>query len=139
MNAVSGQKGSLLHVVDSREQKKWLVDGGALLSIIPPTESQRSSGPNGTRLQAANGTNIDCFGTVNKTLIIGERSFSFDFVIANVSQRILGADFLATFHLAPNHRDGVLLDLDTFDTLPATLSHGVKSDPINLVDQLDDP
>ena len=139
MNAVSGQKGSLLHVLDSRENKKWLVDGGALLSIIPPTESQRSSGPNGTRLQAANGTNIDCFGTVNKTLIIGERSFSFDFVIANVSQRILGADFLATFHLAPNHRDGVLLDLDTFDTLPATLAHGVKSDPINLVDQLDDP
>ena len=139
MNAVSGQKGSLLHVVDSREQKKWLVDGGALLSIIPPTQEQRSSGPNGTRLQAANGTNIDCYGTVHKTLVIGERSFSFDFVVADVSQRILGADFLASFYLAPNHRDGVLLDLNTFDTLPATVAQGVQSDPINFVDQKDDP
>ena len=50
----------LLHVKDSREDKKWLVDGGALLSIIPPTPAQRNAGPNGTRLQAANGTNIDC-------------------------------------------------------------------------------
>ena len=139
MNAVSGQKGSLLHVIDSRENKKWLVDGGALLSIVPPTHSQRSAGPNGTRLKAANGTTIDCFGTINKTLVIGDRSFPFDFIIADVQQRILGADFLANFYLAPNHRDGVLLDLNTFDTLPATLAHGVTYDPINLVDQLDDP
>ena len=97
MNAVSGQKGSLLHVIDSRENKKWLVDGGALLSIVPPTHSQRSAGPNGTRLKAANGTTIDCFGTINKTLVIGERSFPFDFIIADVQQRILGADFLANF------------------------------------------
>ena len=139
MNAVSGQKGSLLHVNDSRTNEKWLVDGGALLSIVPPTLQQRSSGPNGTRLKAANGTDIDCFGTINQTLTIGERSFTFDFIIADVSQRILGADFLATYYLAPNHRDGVLLDLNTFDTLPATLAQGVKSEPINLVDQLDDP
>ena len=139
MNAVPGQPGSLLHVKDSREDKKWLVDGGALLSIIPPTPAQRNAGPNGTRLQAANGTNIDCFGTEEKTLTIGNRSFTFEFIIADVKQRILGADFLATFYLAPNHRDGVLLDLNTFDTLPATLAHGITSDPVNLVDQLDDP
>ena len=139
MNAVSGQKGSLLHINDSRTNEKWLVDGGALLSIIPPTPQQRNSGPNGTQLKAANGTKIDCFGTITKTITIGERSFTFEFIIANVSQRILGADFLAAFYLAPNHRDGVLLDLNTFDTLPATLAHGVKSDPINLVDYGDDP
>ena len=134
MNAVSGQKGSLLHINDSRTNEKWLVDGGALLSIIPPTPQQRNYGNNGTQLKAANGTNIDCFGTITKTITIGERSFTFEFIIANVSQRILGADFLAAFYLAPNHRDGVLFDLNTFDTLPATLAHGVKSDPINLVD-----
>ena len=139
MNAVSGQKGSLLHVIDSREQKKWLVDGGALLSIIPPTAAQRLAGPNGTRLQAANGSNIDCFGTISKTLTIGDRSFTFEFIIADVRQRILGADFLANFYLAPNHRDGVLLDLNTFNTLPATLAYGVSSEPVNFVDQLDDP
>ena len=139
MNAVSGQNGNLLHIIDSREQKKWLVDGGALLSIIPPTAAQRSSGPNGTRLQAANGSNIDCFGTIAKTLTIGDRSFTFEFIIADVRQRILGADFLSNFYLAPNHRDGVLLDLNTFNTLPATLAYGVSSEPVNFVDQLDDP
>ena len=120
MNAATGQKGSLLHVTDKLEGHKWLVDGGALLSIIPPTPSQRRHGSNGLGLCAANGTKIDCYGSVQKTIVIGERSFTFLFTIANVRQRILGADFLAEFYLAPNHRDGSLIDLNTLDVIPAT-------------------
>ena len=139
MNAATGQKGSLLHVIDKREGHKWLVDGGALLSIVPPTYAQRCQGPNGLGLCAANGTKIDCYGSVRKTLVIGEREFEFDFTIANVRQRILGADFLAEFYLAPNHRDGSLIDLDTLDTIPATFAHGVKSNPISLVNEVNNP
>ena len=139
MNAVSGQDGSLLHVIDSIRKEKWLVDGGALLSIIPPTITQKRSGPNSTKLQAANGTNIDCYGTETRTIRIGTTDFTYTFIIADVSQRILGADFLAEFYLAPNHRDGVLLNLNNFNTLPATLASGVSSFPINFVDQLEDP
>ena len=139
MNAATGPKGSLLHVIDQNEGHKWLVDGGALLSIIPPTNSQRRQGPNGLGLCAANGTKIDCFGSVEKTLIIGDRSFTFNFTIANVRQRILGSDFLAAFYLAPNHRDGTLIDLDSLDVIPATFAHNVKSNPISFVNEINDP
>ena len=139
VNAVTGQKGSLLHVTDSIEGHRYLVDGGALLSIIPPTNSQRRQGPNGLGLCAANGTRIDCFGSVRKTLRIGNRRFSFDFIIANVRQRILGADFLARFYLAPNHRDGSLIDLNKMEVIPATFAHGAKSNPITLINEVNDP
>ena len=103
VNAVTGQKGNLLHVWDSCNNIRWLVDGGALLSIVPPTKEQKVSGPIGTQLRAANGTTIDCYGTVTKTLTIGKRSFTYDFTIADVRQPLLGADFLAEYYLAPNH------------------------------------
>ena len=134
VNAVSGQQGSLLHVRDTRENRNWLVDGGALLSIVPPTREQRRQGPNDNVLQAANGSKIPCFGDVDKILTIGGRDFAFNFTVAEVSQPILGADFLAEFYLAPNHRDSLLIDLNTLDTLPATVARGTLSNPVNYVD-----
>ena len=139
MSAATGPNGNLLHVVDEIEGHKWLIDGGALLSIVPPTSAQRRLGSNGPGLCAANGTKIDCYGSVDKTLIIGKRSFTFTFTIANVRQRILGADFLSEFYLAPNHRDGTLIDLNTLDVLPATFAHGAKSTPVTFVNEVNDP
>ena len=139
VNAATGQNGYLLHVTDEIEGTKWLVDGGALVSIIPPTKSQRLRGTDGTQLCAANGTKIDCYGKVRKTLVIGKRRFDFSVTVANVRQRILGADFLANFYLAPNHRDGSLMDLENFDVLPATFAHGAKSNPVTFVNEVNDP
>ena len=129
----------LLHVIDKQRNEKWLVDGGALLSIIPPTTLQRLKGPNDKTLKAANGTTISCYGNVQREITIGDQSFSFDFTIADIQQRILGADFLAHFYLAPNHRDAELLNLKDFTTLPAQHARGQKSMSINFVHQLDDP
>ena len=139
MNAATGQNGFLLHVIDENEGNKWLVDGGALLSIVPPTKPQRRLGPNGTQLCAANGTKINCYGKIRKILSIGNRSFDFEFVIADVRQRILGADFLASFYLAPNHRDGTLIDLDNLDVLPATFAQNAKSNPVTFINEVNDP
>ena len=141
MNNVVGPKNRnfLLHVTDSRTNDKWLVDGGALLSIIPPTSRQLRQGPNGVELRAANGSKIPCYGTAYRTITIGKQNFSFDFTVAAVSQRILGADFLANFYLAPNHRDAELINLQDYSTLPAQHAKGVKSTPINFVSQMDDP
>ena len=129
----------LLHVTDENTGERWLVDGGALLSIIPPTPQQRLKGPNTTKLKAANGTNINCYGSLNRTIKIGTHCFEFDFVIADVQTRIIGADFLAKYYLAPNHRDALLIDLQDYSTLPAQHARGFKSNPINFVHQLDDP
>ena len=140
VNSVAGQQDSfLLHVTDEKTHQRWLVDGGALVSLVPPTPQQRLQGPTGIQLRAANGSDIKCFGTVNRTIQIGRTDFNFDFVVADVKNRILGADFLAHNYLAPNHRDALLINLQDFSTLPATHARGVTNSPINFVSEQNDP
>ena len=132
VNHVAGQNNKekenfLLHVVESRRNEKWLVDGGGLLSILPPNSHHLKSGPTGDELRAANGTTKPCYGTVSRTLCIDGNDFPFEFTVAAVSQRILGANFLASFYLAPNHRDAQLLNLKYFSTLTAQHAVGAKS------------
>ena len=103
VNASVGQKGFLLHVTDELKNQKWLVDGGAVVSIVPPTYSQKLKGPNGVGLKAANGSLIQCYGTTVQTIKIGHQQFTYEFTVADITQRILGSDFLAHFYLAPNH------------------------------------
>ena len=121
VNAVAGENGFLIHVSDSKH-RKWLVDGGALVSIVPPTPSQKVQGPRGAALTAANGSPITCYGTVEEEVVIEGRSYLFEFVVADVQQRILGADFLAAFALAPNHRDGNILSLETLEEVANSAS-----------------
>ena len=140
VNSVAGQNDSyLLHVTDTRRKERWLVDGGAFVSLIPPTPQQRRQGPNGMQLMAANGTSISCFGTTTRTITIGHTNFTYEFIIADVRTRILGSDFLAHFYIAPNHRDALLVNLKDFSTLPASHATNVRHSPINLVSQRDDP
>ena len=116
MNAVAGEEGHLIHVIDDKH-RKWLVDGGALVSLIPPTPSQKASSTKGPALSAANGSSISCYGTIEEEIVIEGRAYRFEFVIADVQQRILGADFLAAFFLAPNHRDGTVISLETLEVV----------------------
>ena len=37
VNAVPGPSNPLIYVHDESDNRRWLVDGGALISIIPPT------------------------------------------------------------------------------------------------------
>ena len=139
INAVAGQNGYLLHVTDKLKNQKWLVDGGAVVSIIPPTHAQRLKGPNGTGLRAANGTAIKCYGNSVNTIQIGEQTFTYEFTVADIQQRILGSDFLAHNYLAPNHRDAELLNLQDLSTLPAEHALNAVSPNINFVSQIEDP
>ena len=139
MNAVPGQKGELLYVHDKNNKIDWLVDSGALYSIVPPTLAQRAKGPQENSLQAANGTKIACFGTVEKSLTFGSKTYSFEFVVADVKNHILGADFLAENYLAPNHRDGSLLDISSFNTIPAVVAQGKPPTHMTFVNEVSDP
>ena len=125
MNAISGNVGNLIHVVDAAE-RKWLVDGGALVSLLPPTAAQRLIGKSTETLSAANGSSIATYGSVEHNVVLGNCLFPYTFIIADVQQPILGADFLAAFSLAPNHRDGTIMCLDTFD-LVAKAAHWTTS------------
>ena len=109
----------LLYVTDTVSKRKWLIDGGAVLSIVPPTLAQRTAGRSNTQLQAANGTKIACYGVQEMVVSLADRQVKFPIHIADVKQSILGADFLAHSYLAPNHRDGTIIDLKDYSVLKA--------------------
>ena len=127
-----------MYIKDPKTKIRWLIDGGALLSILPPRSDQRRNGPNGTQLSAANGTAIPCFGSTKHNVTLGNRVFPFKFTIADVKQPIIGADFLAHFALAPNHRDGCLIDLQTFQSLEVDFDTQSPKTRVNFVSQKED-
>ena len=61
------------------------------------------------RLTAANGTPIKSFGTQRKRIKIGDKSYSFIFLIAQVARPILGIDFLKHFGMTIDLHRGHLL------------------------------
>ena len=135
----SSKRSDLLFVHDALTHQKWLVDGGAVLSITPPTLAQRLQGPNGIQLQAANGSKIPCYGVRRMPINLADRKIIFPVTIADVKQPILGADFLAHAYLAPNHRDGTLIDLRDFSVLKANFETEAEPIRINHVSQANDP
>ena len=129
----------LLYVTDTVTKRKWLIDGGAVLSIVPPTLAQRTAGRSATQLQAANGTKIACFGVQEMVVSLADRQVTFPIHIADVKQSILGADFLAHSYLAPNHRDGTIIDLKDYSVLKAEFDVENKPLRVNFVEQSTDP
>ena len=51
----------------------------------------------------------------------------------------MGSDFLAEFYLAPNHRDGTLLDLKDFSTIAVGIDNVSQPIRVNFIDQATDP
>ena len=142
MNAAVPQansNGDLLLVRDTRTRRKWLVDGGAFLSIRPPTEDERRAGPSTLQLQTANGGDIKCFGEEEMSIHLGDRAFRFKLVIGEVKYSILGADFLANFYLAPNHRDQNIIDLNDFSIIDAEVDRTSETCRVNFVGEKDSP
>nr|VZH92197.1 unnamed protein product [Spirometra erinaceieuropaei] len=112
----SGSSGSgrTFYVCDTATRRRFLVDTGAQISVVPPTAADRRFPSPGLHLQAANCSPIPTFGSLSLTLNIGlRRSFTWIFVIADVPHAILGSDFLAEFDLLVDCRRARLLDRKT--------------------------
>nr|VZI50943.1 unnamed protein product [Spirometra erinaceieuropaei] len=112
----SGSSGSgrTFYVCDTATRRRFLVDTGAQISVVPPTAADRCFPSPGLHLQAANCSPIPTFGSLSLTLNIGlRRSFTWIFVIADVPHAILGSDFLAEFDLLVDCRRARLLDRTT--------------------------
>ena len=107
--AVSGSR-SCLAVTDSVSKREFLVDTGAEVSIIPATTSDKAlnTSPHDYRtLRAANGTRIPSYGSMELTVCIEGTRFRHRFIIADVKQALMGADFLLNNNLLvdlPGHR-----------------------------------
>jgi hypothetical protein len=76
--------------------KNLLVDTGSSFSLFPFRSAAKPCGP---RLKAANGQRIRCWGSRHSRLLIGGKSFQWQFLQADVSFPILGVDFRHGFQL----------------------------------------
>ena len=104
----------LFHIHDRYSNTRFLVDTGAEVSIVPPSPAERSSRQGNISLKAVNGSEIATFGTRSLTLNLGlRRTFRWVFIVADIQQPILGADFLHHFGLVVDVRRCTLSDTTT--------------------------
>lgn len=90
---------SRLFVADKRNGKRYLIDTGADVSVIP-AQNIKSYQKSISTLFAANGTTVRTFGEALHEVDLGlRRAFKWIFVIADVTHAIIGADFLKHFDL----------------------------------------
>ena len=119
MNKAVGQHSKLFRIHDSQSGESYLIDTGAEISLLPPSDYDRKFRNKGPPLRAANNTDIASFGERTKTLNLGTNSLSWSFRVADVSQPILGADFLCHHGLLVDVRRRRLINAETFETTEA--------------------
>jgi hypothetical protein len=102
-------------VIDSNSAKKFLVDTGASCSLFPHKSKQVPFGPD---LRTPNGTSIPSWGESAIHLEFSGRTFTWNFLLADIEFPILGADFLRHFKLVVDLANGQLLDTQNLECLP---------------------
>ena len=90
----SGLKDGLLFVCDKISGERFLVDTGAEVSVFPATGLITRTKHPGASLVAANGSAIKTYGMCSIPLRFVSMQYRWDFIIAEVSRPLLGADFL---------------------------------------------
>ena len=101
-------------MADPKSCINFLVDTGADISALPKSMVSHAKIPTAFLLFAANGTNIPTYGTKLLTLDLNlRRQFTWNFVIADVKEPIIGVDFLTHFHLLVDPKNNCLIDAVT--------------------------
>ena len=121
-SVTAGSMDSPLFVMDAISKRRFLIDTGAQMSVLPATRATSRTGLNGPTLVAANGSNIRSFGTRTVPIQIDSQRFLWNFILADVSQPILGADFLRNNSLLVDLKGWRLIDATTFTLVPTTFS-----------------
>jgi transposase InsO family protein len=124
-SAVGPFQQRLLYVSDRNSGRRFLVDTGSSVSVIPATGADTRSGNHGVSLVAANGTPIRTYGTRLVHLKFGTHCYKLNCIIANVTQPLLGADFLHAERLLIDLRNRRLVDGETFATISCAVLTGV--------------
>ena len=107
------------------KQSSFLVDTGSMVSIISASQiSTDVLDVTSTCLSTVKGDSIVVHGkrSVDISIPALRRSFTWSFYIADVTQNILGIDFLSFYKLSINCVDGTLSDACTGFTTSAQLS-----------------
>ena len=108
----------MLYVDDDFSTKPMLIDSGASVSVFPykPKPGEKFD----TFLLQADGTPIRTYGTVTRRISLRDRSYTQDFVRAELDTPVLGSDFLAKNHLLVDVGMGQLISgyLNRPDVIP---------------------
>jgi hypothetical protein len=100
-----------LFITDKVSKRRFLIDTGSDLCVFPRKFLPQRGSRFDYDLCAANGTTISTYGWLPLSLNLGlRRDFTWRFVVADVSQPLIGADFLAHFGLLVDCRNNRLLD-----------------------------
>ena len=86
-------------VADEVSRKRCLLDTGSQVSLWPASSTTSRLRSSRVQLTAANSTPIRSFGQQHWKIKIGGKSYSFVFLIAQVSRPILGLDLLQFFKM----------------------------------------
>ena len=123
----------LMYVADKRNKSSYLIDTGAV-SVLPWSCANGTVDADSLPLVAANNSTITTYGT-SKCIVNVElkREYSWTFIVADVKQLILGADFLIHYNLLVDLSGGCLHDMSTGLAIPATLS-SIKPFSLNRID-----
>ena len=113
------------------------MDTGAARSLLPASRWKRNSQPQPDgRLAAANGTPIPTFGRHHLVIRIGNRTYGWDFLVADVTLPLLGADFLAHYQLLVDVSRGRLVDTASLAATPIAAAPDNLS--VHVIDASDD-
>lgn len=114
------QKKKRLFLNCSNTNLTFLIDTGADISLIPRSVFNRQKASTEIFLSAANGTTISTYGSQILNLNLGlNRVFLHNFVIADVSKSIIGADFLEKFGLLVDLKNRRLIDPNSLFSIKA--------------------
>ena len=121
----------LLYVKDDISGRRFLVDTGALVSVFPASGLDTRSHHARPLLEAANGSTIHTYGEKQMTLSINGRKYVWKFLVADVTQPLLGADFLCSNTLMVDVKGQRLVDPTTYTSLPLFVTnasaHGIHN------------
>ncbi|ROT81776.1 gag-pol polyprotein [Penaeus vannamei] len=119
----------LLYVRDASSSLRFLIDTGAEVSLLPASHKDKHL-PSSRALEAANATPINVYGERSETLSLTgapSQRFQWIFLVADVPQPIIGADFLEHYGLSVNLQGKALIHQSGARTLAA---HALVSAPL---------
>ena len=120
-------------VADKGHKCRYLIDTGAAVSALPKSCANGISDADSLPLSANNST-IHTYGTCKRVVDVGlKRKYPWTFIVADVQQPIIGADFLIHYNLLVDLRSRCLRDMRTGLAIAASLS-SIKPLSLNRVD-----
>ena len=104
-SAAGQQTGRLLYITERESRLHFIVDTGSEVSIIPPSKAEQKNRQGTFGLLAVNNSLIVTYRTRSFMLNLGlRRTCRWVFMVANVHNPILGADFLKYYGLVVDMR-----------------------------------